>query len=334
MFLRQLRLLPVSPRIVEGPAISVVLLALILCGSLLVSCTTTPAQQSTQATSVPPTPSKTVATPTPTTIPATPTRPTPQHYTEHVLLSGGNRPDDLAFDREGRLLFSNPHNGTVNRLNADGSVTVLLSGINAPEGLVVLSDGTLVIAEQGPNRILTLAAGATSLRVLRQLPGVPSTASCKDGVDGIAFDATTNTLIIPDSPMGEVYRLSLDGKTLTPLASGIVRPVGAAVDAKGNVYVTDECGGTLWRITPNGQKTRFGNFGMLDDVSIDDNGNILVTDLALAIHALIRFNPATGVRKTLASQGYIEPQGLVLDQHGNIFVADDFADVIIEYTPI
>jgi sugar lactone lactonase YvrE len=257
----------------------------------------------------------------------------PQHYTAHVLLQGGNRPDDLVFDRAGHLLFSNPHNGTVNRLNADGSVTTLLSGINAPEGLVVLSDGTLVIAEQGPNRILTLPPGAPSTRVLRQLPGVPSTASCKDGVDGIAFDATTNTLIIPDSPTGEVYRLSLNGKTLTLLASGIVRPVGAAVDAKGNIYVTDECGNALWRITPGGQKTRIGGFGMLDDVSIDNSGTILVTDLDPTIHALIRFNPVTGTRTTLASKGYIEPQGLVLDQQGNIYVSDDFADIIVKYTP-
>ncbi|HEY5004716.1 MAG TPA: hypothetical protein VII61_16245 [Ktedonobacteraceae bacterium] len=319
------------------------LFAVILGSSLLISCTTAPSQQSTKETPVLSTPTQSVTTPTqsvaiPTTIAATqitiPAHPTPQHYTAHVLLAGGNRPDDLVFDREGHLLFSNPHNGTVNRLNADGSVTVLLRDIAAPEGLVVLSDGTLVIAEQGTDRILTLGPGALAPKVLRQLPGIPSTAHCKDGVDGIAFDATTNTLIIPDSPSGDVYRLSLDGRTLTLLATGIVRPVGAAVDAKGNIYVTDECGGALWRITPAGQQTHFGGFGMLDDVSIDNNGNILVTDLDPTIHALIRFNPVTGERETLASKGYIEPQGLVLDQSGNIFVADDYADIIVEYTPI
>lgn len=315
-----------------------VLFATILVSCLLISCTSTPSQQNTQGTPILSTPTKNVTVPTivrstPTSIATTTPPRTPQHYTVHVLLSGGNRPDDLVFDRKGHLLFSNPHNGTINRLNADGSVTVLLNGLNAPEGLVVLSDGTLIIAEQGFNRILTMGPGALSPKVLRQLPGLPSTAHCKDGVDGIAFDATTNTLIIPDSPSGEVYRLSLDGKTLIPLATGIVRPVGAAVDVQGNIYITDECGGALWRITPAGQKTQFGNFGMLDDVSIDNNGNILVTDLDPTIHALIRFNPVTKVRETLASKGYIEPQGLVLDQRGNIFVADDFADIIVEYTP-
>src|SRR5205823_7125864 len=109
----------------------------------------------------------------------------------------------------------------ISRINADKSVTVLLRGIAGPEGLVVLSNGTMIIAEQHTNRILAWTGGTAALAVLRALPGTPSTARCKDGVDNIAFDATTNTIIVPDSPTGEVYRMSLDGKTLTLLASGI-----------------------------------------------------------------------------------------------------------------
>jgi len=270
------------------------------------------------------------------TTPITPTPtvdPTPQHYTSHVIFKGNARPDDLAFDLQGHVLFSDFYNGTISRVNADLSVTILLRNIAGPEGLVVLSDGTMIIAEQRTNRILALPPGAQSPTVLRTLPGTPSTASCKDGVDGIAFDPTTNTLIIPDSPTGDVYRMSLDGKTFTRLVSGITRPVGAAVDAHGNIYVADECGGALWRITPTGTTTRMGGFGMLDDVAFDPQGNVLVTDLLPSIHALIRVNPVTGKRQTLASQGFIEPQGLLIDKHGNIYVSDDYANIIMEYQP-
>ena len=309
---------------------------LLLCLLVLAACTTAPSNptpgtivvtRSTSTTAV-----ATVA-PTPTPSPTPTPNITPQHYTTHVLLKGNARPDDLVFDQQGHLLFSDFYNGTISRVNADGSVTVLLRGIAGPEGLVVLSDGTMIIAEQRTNRILALSPGATSPTVLRNLPGTPSTANCKDGVDGIAFDAITNTLIIPDSPIGNVYRMSLDGKTLTLLASGIVRPVGAAVDAQGNIYVADECGGALWRITPTGQTTRMGGFGMLDDVAIDPHGNLLVTDLLPSIHALIRVNWATGKRQTLASQGFIEPQGLLVDSKDVIYVSDDYADIIVEYTP-
>jgi sugar lactone lactonase YvrE len=239
----------------------------------------------------------------------------------------------MTFDLQGHILFSDFYNGTVSRLNANGSVSVLLRGIAGPEGLVVLPNGTLIIAEQRTNRILTLAPGAPSPTVLRALPGMPSTANCKDGVDGIALDPVTNTIIVPDSPTGKVYRMSLDGKLLTLLASGIVRPVGAAVDTRGNIYVADECGGALWRIPPQGAPTRMGGFGMLDDVAFDSHGNILVTDLAGAIHALIRVNWTTGKRETLASRGFIEPQGLLVDSHDDIFVSDDYANIIVEYIP-
>ncbi len=279
----------------------------------------------TTATATPTAPIK----PTPTSTPRT----APTHYTAHVVLNGGARPDDLVFDQQGRLVFSDEIDRTISRVNTDGSVTVLLNDSNGPEGLVVLPDGTMIFAEQEANRIVSLAPGSRTPTVLRVLPGTPSNASCKHGVDGIALDPTTNTLILPDSPTGAVYRMSLDGKTLTLLASGIVRPVGAGVDAQGNMYIADECGNAVWRITPDGKTTRMGGFGMPDDVIPDGYGNLLVIDLEPSIHSLIRLNLTTGKRETLASQGYIEPQGLVLDAHGNIYVSDDFANIIMKYTP-
>ncbi len=278
---------------------SVICTILCCCCLVLISCSTSPTPQATATPGL----TKVIPTPTPTLPPSptpSPTTVAPKSYTMRILLQGVGRPDDLAFDPSGRLLFSDFYAGTVS------------------------------LAEQRTNRILALAPQATSPMVLRQLPGTPSTQQCKDGVDGIALDATSKTLIIPDSPTGDVYRLSLDGKNLTLLASGIVRPVGAAVDAQGNVYVADECGGALWRIAPNKTQTRFGQVGMLDDVVLDTHGNVLVTDLQPSIHALIRMNLATGLRETLVSKGLIEPQGLVIGTRDNIFVSDDYANLILE----
>jgi streptogramin lyase len=314
-----------------------VICTMIICSLILfASCgqpTASPTATGAEASSHPYTPALPTATVVPTSSSVSSPPPAPQQYASHVILSGAVRPDDLAFDQQGRLLFSDSYKGTVSRINAHGSITTILSGLAGPEGLVVLSDGTLIIAEQRTNRILSLAPGANSPTVLRALPGTPSAKPCKDGVDGIAFDATTQTLIIPDSPTGNVYRMSLDGKTLTLLASGIVRPVGAAVDAQGTIYVADECGGALWRITRDGKTMRIGGFGMPDDVAFDQHGNILIIDLKPSIHSLIRMNLATGDRETLASQGFIEPQGLVIDSHDDIFVSDDYANIIVEYIP-
>ncbi len=308
---------------------------LLLCLLAFSSCS-----QSSPSITPTPTPTRTTVAPAPTiTSVVSPTSTgtagvTPQHYKIRVLLSGRHRPDDLVFDPQGRLVFSDFYAGTISRLNADGSITLLFSGLAGPEGLVYLPDGTLIVAEQRTNRILQIAPGRSTPTVLRALPGTPSAQSCKDGVDGIALDPTNNTLIIPDSPIGNVYRMSLDGKTLTLLAGGIVRPVGATVDSQGNIYVTDECGGAVFRITPTGTTTRIGGFGMLDDVVFDAQGNMLVIDLKPSIHALIRVLKATGARQTLLSQGLIEPQGLVIDARGNIYVSDDYADTITELIPV
>ena len=258
---------------------------------------------------------------------------TPVHYRTRLLLSGRYRPDDLAFDAAGHLVFSDVYHGTISRLNADGSVTVLVHGLADPEGLVFLPNGTLIIAEQLTNRILAFTPSTSALAVLRVLPGTPSKQACKDGVDGIALDPTTNTLIVPDSPIGVVYRMSLDGAKLTLLAANIPRPVGAAVDPQGNIYVADECGGALWKITPAGQATRMGGFGMLDDVVFDHHGNLLVTDLKPSIHSLIRLRHITGRHEILANRGFIEPQGLAIDGQDDIYLSDDYANKIVEYIP-
>ena len=281
------------------------------------------------------TPTSRVASPTPSpTITGTATPDlTPVHFMTRTILSGRGRPDDLVFDPQGRLLFSDFYNGTISRINTDGSVTVMLKGIAGPEGMVYLSDGTLIIAEQRTNRILELAPGESSLTVLRTLPGFPGGPPCKDGVDNIALDPTSNTLIIPDSPIGNVYRMSLDGKTLTVLASGIVRPVGAAIDNQGAIYVADECGGAIVRIMPGGKITRITGFAKPDDVAFDQHGNMLVIDLLPSIHALIRVRLTTGKHETLLSKGFIEPQGLVVDKNDNIYVSDDFANIIVELIP-
>ena len=313
--------------------VSAIFTSTLLCILLLPSCANSPSS---------------ITTPSPTrTTPVTPTAPptlapiatdtpdtTPTHYTSQVLLSGVGRPDDLAFDPQDHLLFSDFYNGTVSRLNANGSVTRIVTGLAGPEGIVALPDGKMIIAEQRTNRILALAPAAKSLTVLRALPGIPGTAPCKDGVDGIALDATTNTLIVPDSPTGNVYRLSLDGKKLTLITSGIVRPVGAVVDGQGTIYVADECGGAVVRITPDGRSTRIGGFGQPDDVAFDHHGNLLLIDLQPSIHALIRVRQSTGKHEVLASKGFIEPQGLVIDGDDNIYVSDDYANEIVEFKPL
>src|SRR5437870_882209 len=111
---------------------SVIYISIFVCFVLLVSCNSLAKPPVSNATHTP-----TVPIASPSSVASSTTDTTPMHYMRLVVLQGVGRPDDLAFDQQGHLLFSDFYNGTVSRMNANGSVTVLISGLEGPEGLVV-----------------------------------------------------------------------------------------------------------------------------------------------------------------------------------------------------
>src|SRR5437016_13165198 len=96
---------------------SAIFTSILFCFVLLTSCANSPSSITTPS----PTPTRTIANtptlpvslvPTPTITPDT----TPTHYTSQILLSGVGRPDDLSFDPQCHLLFSDFYNGSIIRL--------------------------------------------------------------------------------------------------------------------------------------------------------------------------------------------------------------------------
>jgi len=260
--------------------------------------------------------------------------PAPSSYRTTVVHRGTDHPDDLVLDASGALLYSDYTNGTISRLRADGTGVVIHRGLDGPEGLVLLADGSLVVAEENTNRVLAYAPGAAAPHVLTTLPGRPVKATCHGGVDGIAWDATTHTLVVPDPVTGTIYRMGPDGSNRTALSSGFVHPVGATVGPDGAVYVADECGGDVWRLGAGGSHTRVARASMPDDLTLDGHGNLVVTDVRHTNHDVRRWPLAGGSSTVLARAGLVEPQGLLVDAAGRIYVSDDQTDVILLLTPV
>jgi len=239
-----------------------------------------------------------------------------------ILLQGLPAPDDLAFDHDGRLVFSDIKAGTVSALNADGTVERIAGGMSAPEGIIVQDDGRILVAEQGRNRILAIDPQTHAITQWRAFPN----RTGRDGIDGIGpvlpgLDALGNLLptggdvIVPDSPNGVVWRVSADGKTATQIASGMVRPVGAAVDANGRIFVADE-GGALWILAP--ARLRFATLATPDDVVVGRGGHIFVNTLGdNAIHEL----DGLGHRVSVIT-GIQQPQGIALDGADNLYYTE------------
>ena len=227
-------------------------------------------------------------------------------------------PDDLLLAPDGSIYLSDVNDGTIRRYTPASGLQIYLPGLNEPEGMVFLPDGSLIIAEQGRNRLVRFDPITRTLTPFLILRNTTNQA----GVDGIVLDSHNQdvlTLIVPDSPNGTVLRVSLDGKTVTVIASGFTRPTGAWVEADGSILVTDEYGNSLDRIRPDGTIEKLVALPTPDDVIEDASGNIFVNTLGdNAIHLI----SADTKQDSILSGGLGGPQGIIFDSDGNLIVAD------------
>lgn len=138
------------------------------------------------------------------------------------------------------------------------------------------------------------------------------------------------------------------------------QPTGICIDATGNAYVADAGNHVIRKIDPAGNVTTFagsGTVGNLDGtgtaasfdtpegIAIDAAGNLYVTD---SKSGLIRVVSPAGAVTTLAGTAYYtandvgsglgvsfdKPYGIVVDSHGNLFVADAGGNQIRKVTPV
>jgi len=233
-----------------------------------------------------------------------------------VLLRNLPAPDDLAFDASGRLLFGDIKAGTVSALRIDGSVQRIAGGLSVPEGIVELANGKLLVAEQGRNRIVVIDPASQAVSQWRAFVN----RTGQEGIDGIgpelsSISAAPGGLVVPDSPNGVVWRVSLDGKMSTQIGSGMTRPVGAAVDQSGRIFVADE-GGAVWTLDP--ARRRFASLPTPDDVVVGRAGHIFVN--TLGDNAIHEFDPQG--RQLSMMSGLNQPQGIALDDGDNLYYSE------------
>lgn len=242
-----------------------------------------------------------------------------------VLARPPLRPDDLAVAAEGGLWVSDPDGGHLARVDAGGRQVTRIEDPRGPEGVVVLGDGRLVLAEQRPNRLVTLRPPDPAVTGLVTLPP----AGGRLGVDGIALDAARRRVLIPDSAAGALRALPLDGGPMVTLATGLGRAVGTAAAPDGSVYVAAEAAPGLLRVDPAGRVGAVGRLGDLDDVVLA-GGLLYVT--ALGAHAVLAVDPASGGDRTLAT-GLGEPQGLAVLGDGRLAAADSPSGLVVAVDP-
>jgi len=120
------------------------------------------------------------------------------------------------------------------------------------------------------------------------------------------------------------------GGSQTTVGSNFISPEGVAVDAAGDVYITDVGLQEVFKVTPAGKQTTVGSgLQVPGGVALDGAGNVYIADSQAA--AVFKVTPG-GVQTTIGS-GFSFPTSVAVDGAGNVYVSDPFIPTVFKITP-
>jgi sugar lactone lactonase YvrE len=291
-----------------------------------------------------------------------------------------NRPTGVAVDAAGNVYVVDKDNRSVRKITPAGRVSTFAEfgrsgkatvGFREPDSIAVDSAGNVYVSDNmEPVIHKFMPDGAASVIAGRYFGGVApnqATPSRFAHPTGIATD-TVGNVYVADSGLHNITKIMPNGdwQTLagppalaeTVGGSGseerLEAPRGIAVDAAGNVYLTD-AKSLIRRITPEGvistlagapgsvaskdgigSAARFANLS--ESLAIDGAGNLYVVDG----HFKIRKITPAGEVGTLAAgndipraagERFFSVSNVAADKEGNLFVADDSNFIVRKFTP-
>jgi sugar lactone lactonase YvrE len=163
---------------------------------------------------------------------------------------------------------------------------------------------------------------------------------------GVAVDSSGNVYVA--DYFNSSIRMITSSGVVTTLAETGNCPMGVAVDGSSNIYVAD--GNTISKITSDGEVAALANTYSPTGVAVDGSGNLYVANsgssgnnITFTISKITPDGAVTtlagkkGVKgsangKGCAAQFYF-PQGVAVDNSGNVYVADSGNNTIRKITP-
>jgi len=229
-------------------------------------------------------------------------------------ISGGlANPFGISFDASGNLLIADTNNYRIRKVTSTGSISTVAGGgaeLTLPYGTAVDAAGNLYIADAGGQRVFKVNTDG----VIHTLAGNGSVGSGGDGGQSIFAQ--------------------------------LFFPSGVAVDASGNLYISDYGNHRIRKITPAGFISSISLFVLNPaQIVVDGNSRFLVADygshvirrgLADGTFSIIAgtFNSGFSGDGGLAKNAALsKPVGVATDADGNIYIADTGNNRIRKVTP-
>ncbi|SDR93293.1 NHL repeat-containing protein [Mucilaginibacter mallensis] len=235
----------------------------------------------------------------------------------------------------------------------------------APQGIAIDAQGNLYVADLGNNVIRKIStAGVVSTFCGNGTRGYVNGAATLaefNNPQGLCVDASGN-VFVADRSNNLVRKITAAGVASNFAGSGAAYyfdgtgsdnsfngPKGVAVDASGNVYVADAGNYSIRKISPAQVVTTLvGNpvqttiVGTPAGISIDSKGNLYIADQSGRILEITTSKILYVLAGSANTAGYVDgtgtaakfssPQGLTIDNNGNIYVADYNNNIIRKVT--
>jgi serine/threonine protein kinase, bacterial len=204
-----------------------------------------------------------------------------------------------------------------------GQVTLPFDAISAsdtfyPEGLAVDGSGNVYLAESSTTRVLKLVAGSSTPIVL-PFNGLR-------GVRGLAVNAAGDVYVVNATPGGDdaVLKLSAGSATQAVLPLKLNTSEGLAVDAAGNLYVTDVTDNRVVKIAADSATQDVLPFTGLNQpcgVAVDSAGTVYVADSRN--NRVLKLPAGSRTQTVLPFTGLGFNAGVTVNTGGDIYVTDD-----------